>query len=242
MELDAAHGQRVWSGWLGEEWLVPAPGGHGRQCANLSVCSTHVLPRAMVWDPALRRMLTPPVPQLAALRLPARWLARGLAREGLSFGELQYWERLWGQQGVRVPLATRPFRAVHATAAAERANGDALLLRFSAGAFRPWLRRCGALAAAAAPARGRPGAPTAGDCARVWRRFFASSLAALAEAHEVDELLSNEADARGSQHGAATLRRDVAAGAEEGRALEHRQAQPRLRVAGEGIRMHLVVV
>ena len=68
---DPVHEQRVWSGWLGEQWLVQSPGGKGRQCANLTVCSTHVLPRKMVWDDALRRMRTPPVPQLAALRVPA---------------------------------------------------------------------------------------------------------------------------------------------------------------------------
>ena len=122
-----------------------------------------------------------------ALRLPARWLARGLARDGLSFGELQYWERLWGQQGVRVPLTTRPYRAVHAVSGPVRANGDALLLRFSAGPFKPWLRRCGPQAAAAAPLCGRPGVPTAGDCARLWRRFFAPGLAALVEARELDD-------------------------------------------------------
>jgi hypothetical protein len=110
-----------------------------------------------------------------ALRLPARWLARGLARASLTFGELQYWERLWGQQGVRIPLATSPFRAAHAMPSPERAEGDAMLLRFSGGAYAPWLRRCTARAAAGAPLCGRPPMGPA-DCARVWRRFFAASL------------------------------------------------------------------
>ena len=120
-----------------------------------------------------------------ALRLPARWMARGLAREGMSFGELQYWERLWGQQGIRVPLAANPFRAAHAVASPVRAVGDALLLRYSGGPYLPWLRRCTPLAAASAPLCGRPAA-FAVDCARVWRRFFANSLVPIVEASRTD--------------------------------------------------------
>ena len=36
---------------------------------------------------------------------------KGLGSGGARLSELQYWDRLWGQQGLRVPFATRPFRA-----------------------------------------------------------------------------------------------------------------------------------
>ena len=110
-----------------------------------------------------------------ALRLPSRWLARGLARESLTFGELQYWERLWGQQGVKLnTLSTRPFRAAHAVALPQRHLGDALMLRYSGGPFKPWLRRCTPSASSAAPLCGR--VPPFFDCARIWRRYLSMHL------------------------------------------------------------------
>ena len=111
-------------------------------------------------------------------------MARGLSREAFTFGELQHWERLWGQQGVRVPFAMQPYRAVRVVVAPVRTAGDALLLRYSGGAFRPWLRRCTRQQAAAAPVCGRP--PQLVDCARVWRRFFSPELIPLMEATRTD--------------------------------------------------------
>ena len=124
------------------------------------------------------------VPALLALdkrvvRLPSRWLAKGLAREALRLSELQYWDRLWGQQGLRVPFATRPFRAAHVAFAPVRTLGDALLLRYSGGPFKPWLKRCTPALVRAAPLCGRP--PRTFDCARVWRRYFSAALIPLVE-------------------------------------------------------------
>ena len=117
------------------------------------------------------------------LKLPPPWLARGLAREAFTYDELLYWERLWGQQGVRDPPSLRPFRAAHAVAKPSREIGDALMLRFSGGQFSPWLRRCTPASAASAPVCGKS---LQVDCARLWRPYFSPSLVPLMEA-EFDE-------------------------------------------------------
>lgn len=64
---DPVNKQRVWAGWLHERWLVPGPK-KGKVCANVTVCCTHTLPRAMFYDEELKRMVTPPIPQLKLLR------------------------------------------------------------------------------------------------------------------------------------------------------------------------------
>ena len=51
------------------------------------------------------------------MRLPSRWLMRGLAREQWSHDELSYWQRHWGQQGLALNFAYRPVRAPAATEA-----------------------------------------------------------------------------------------------------------------------------
>ena len=122
------------------------------------------------------------------LRLPGRWLARGLAREGWSWSEASYWHRLWGLQGVRLPFDVRPVRAVHAAPAPRRASGDALLLRFSGGPMKPWLKRCGGAEAAGAPLCGRSGA----DCAKLWLRYISEQSLLLAEANEEGSLVAVE--------------------------------------------------
>ena len=100
------------------------------------------------------------------LKLPARWMARGLGRECWSYGEMGYWQRFWGQQAVTVPLQQAPPRAPHAVLRPSREAGEARLLRFGGGAVKPWLRRC---KASAAPALcGRP--PQ--DCAKLfWKQL-----------------------------------------------------------------------
>ena len=134
-----------------------------------------------------------------ALRLPQRWLAAGLARSSLSLGELQYWERLWGQQGIRVPHATHPFRAAHVAAMGlpARQSGDALMLRYSGGPHVPWRRRCSPRSQAAAPLCGRPPRGPA-DCADVWDRFFAPHLVPVVQASALRDGVAVEADAPGS--------------------------------------------
>ena len=64
---DAKHAQQVWSAWVHNRWLVPGPNGR-RVVGNISLAGTHTLPRALRWDADLGRILTPPVPQLQALR------------------------------------------------------------------------------------------------------------------------------------------------------------------------------
>ena len=100
------------------------------------------------------------------LKLPARWMARGLGRECRSYGEMGYWQRFWGQQAITVPLAQAPVRAPHAVLRPSREAGDARLVRFGGGAIKPWLRRC---SSSAAPALcGRP--PQ--DCAKLfWKQL-----------------------------------------------------------------------
>ena len=148
--------------------------------------------------------LSAAVPTLLALdkrllRLPSRWLARGLARDSWSHGELAYWQRYWGQQGEKLPFVPRPLRAPHATAAPRREIGDALVLRFSGslfadGRFKPWLRRCSGEAADGAPRCGRRGL----DCARLWWRYFSERALPLVEAAVTDDKLKpNEGAALG---------------------------------------------
>ena len=123
-----------------------------------------------------------------ALKLPSRWLARGLARERFTYSELSYWERLWGQLGVRVPLVTRPFRAVHATAQPIRSGRDALMLRFSGGPIAPWLHPCPGFASAPSGSlAAATSSPLCGwgqsiECARLWRPYVALSLSPSLEA------------------------------------------------------------
>ena len=145
--------------------------------------------------------LSAAVPTLLALdkrllRLPSRWLARGLARDSWSHGELAYWQRYWGQQGEKLPFVPRPLRAPHATAAPRREIGDALVLRFSGslfadGRFKPWLRRCSGEAADGAPRCGRRGL----DCARLWWRLLERALP-LVEAAVTDDKLRRQAPPR----------------------------------------------
>ena len=134
-----------------------------------------------------------------SVRLPQQWLAPGLSRSSLTFAELQYWQRLWGQQyGTPASAAssTQPFCAMHvvgvadsgAAAAAEealpgvaaRSSGDPLLLGFSGGPHKPWLRRCSGAAQAAAPLCGRPPSGPI-DCALIWRRYLHPRLVPVAE-------------------------------------------------------------
>uniref|UniRef100_A0A6U5JRB2 Uncharacterized protein n=1 Tax=Calcidiscus leptoporus TaxID=127549 RepID=A0A6U5JRB2_9EUKA len=117
-----------------------------------------------------------------ALRLPARWLARGLARDSWSHLEAAYWHRYWGQQGVHYTYSLRPVRAHHAVASPRRETGDALLLRFSGGVYKPWVRRCDASSAPAAAVCGRRWS----DCASLWWQYVAEANVAMIEAHDTD--------------------------------------------------------
>ena len=99
-----------------------------------------------------------------ALRLPSRWVARGLARDAWSYSEAEYWHRYWGLQGVTFPFSTKPVRAPHAALSPKREAGDALLLRFSGGPMKPWLKRCGGTTAAGVPLCGKSNF----DCAKLW--------------------------------------------------------------------------
>ncbi|KAL1525728.1 hypothetical protein AB1Y20_020572 [Prymnesium parvum] len=107
-----------------------------------------------------------------ALRLPHTWLCRGLARDSFTLPELSYWHRHWGQQGVTFPLVLAPFRAPQAVALPQRAQGDALILRFNGGAYKPWMRRCSKATSDGAPRCGRGFY----DCANIWWRFVARRL------------------------------------------------------------------
>ena len=60
---DPVHDQQVWSSWIREHFVNKA-----RACLNATVCSTHTLPRALVYDAELAAHVTPPVPQTALLR------------------------------------------------------------------------------------------------------------------------------------------------------------------------------
>ncbi len=60
---DSVHDQQVYLAWVHEGWMVN--GG----CVNSSVCSTHTLPRAVIWDKRVNQLRTPPIPQLAKLRI-----------------------------------------------------------------------------------------------------------------------------------------------------------------------------
>ena len=113
-----------------------------------------------------------------ALRLPSRWLARGLARESLTFGELQYWERLWGQQGIKLntldeALPRGPCRCP-SSAAPWRCPDAALLWRSIQTVATP-LHAVGLVRRAPLLRPYKPSPPTAVppffDCARIWRRY-----------------------------------------------------------------------
>jgi beta-fructofuranosidase len=57
---DPVHKQQVWTSWVRDS---------GGYCAlNASVCSTHTLPRTLLYDPSIRAHVTPPVPQTELLR------------------------------------------------------------------------------------------------------------------------------------------------------------------------------
>ena len=110
-----------------------------------------------------------------ALKLPSRWLARGLGRECWSHSEMSFWERYWGQQAISVPLLLRPLRVPQAVLHPSREEANARMLRFG-GPIKPWLRRC----SSSAPASlcGRP--PL--DCAKLWWRHVDPALLRLIQA------------------------------------------------------------
>ena len=57
---DPVNRQQVWTSWVHDA---------GGYCAhNASVCSTHTLPRTLLWDAEIRAHVTPPVPQTQLLR------------------------------------------------------------------------------------------------------------------------------------------------------------------------------
>lgn len=58
-----------------------------------------------------------------SVRLPPKWLCRGLARDSFSHSELSYWQRHWGQQGLSLPSSNTPFRAPQAVHSPQRAEG-----------------------------------------------------------------------------------------------------------------------
>ena len=60
---DPVHRQQVWTSWVHEKFKDESNG-----CINRTVCNTHTLLRALVFDPELRAHVTPPVPQTALLR------------------------------------------------------------------------------------------------------------------------------------------------------------------------------
>ena len=76
---DPVHRQQVWTAWVVEPWTVD--GG----CANATVCGTHTLPRSLMYDPALKQLVTPPIPQLSLLR--SKQLLK-LGRQHIRDGEL----------------------------------------------------------------------------------------------------------------------------------------------------------
>ena len=110
-----------------------------------------------------------------SLKLPSRWLARGLGRECWSHSEMSFWQRYWGQQAISVPLLLRPLRAPQAVLRPSREAANARMLRFG-GPIKPWLRRC----SSSAPASlcGRP--PL--DCAKLWWRHVDPALVRLIQA------------------------------------------------------------
>lgn len=138
-----------------------------------------------------------------ALRLPSRWLARGLARDGWSYSEAVYWRRYWGLQGVAIPSSTKPVRAPHVAVGPRREAGDALLLRFSGGSLKPWLRRCGGPGASGVPLCGRAGY----DCSKLWLRQVSEEALRAIEATEADTALASSvssADAIGVRRACVT--------------------------------------
>lgn len=57
---DPVNKQQVWTSWVRDA---------GGYCShNASVCSTHTLPRTLLWDAEIRAHVTPPVPQTQLLR------------------------------------------------------------------------------------------------------------------------------------------------------------------------------
>jgi hypothetical protein len=121
-----------------------------------------------------------------ALRLPSRWLARGLARDGWTHSEAVYWHQYWGLQGLNIPFSTKPMRAPHVALRPRREAGDALLLRFSGGAVKPWLKRCGGPTASGVPMCGRSGF----DCAKLWLRQISEEALRAIEAPEAGPALA----------------------------------------------------
>ena len=166
----------------------------------LELMGTHAKTQELFQKPTEAYSLFAPL-QLAldtrVLRLPPTWLSRGLAREALTYAELSYWQRHWGQQGVPLSLSLAPFRAPQAVASPQRQLGDALLLRFSGGRYKPWLRRCSAATREGAPRCGRGG--SSGDCAALWWRFLAPRLLKM--------LAATDADASGALRLATTPQR-----------------------------------
>ena len=117
-----------------------------------------------------------------ALKLPSRWLARGLGRECWSHSEMRFWQRYRGQQAVSVPLLLRPLRAPQTELRPSREAANARMLRFGgrsshgyAVAVPPRRRRCAAARLSIAPScdgatstlrscGSSKLAPTLGDC------------------------------------------------------------------------------
>ena len=85
---DPVHKQQVWTSWVRVRCFLlriymPAidrslshcsvqvherfmDSSHG--CINATVCNTHTLPRALIYDPEIKAHITPPVPQTDLLR------------------------------------------------------------------------------------------------------------------------------------------------------------------------------
>jgi sucrose-6-phosphate hydrolase SacC (GH32 family) len=61
---DPVHRQQVWTSWVHERYTTSDGG-----CINATVCSTHTLPRTLLYDADLRAHVTPPVPQTDLLRV-----------------------------------------------------------------------------------------------------------------------------------------------------------------------------
>ena len=57
---DPVHRQQVWTSWVHD--------GGGYCSHNASVCSTHTLPRTLLWDAEIQAHVSPPVPQTRLLR------------------------------------------------------------------------------------------------------------------------------------------------------------------------------
>ena len=99
---DPVNRQQVYLAWVHEQWTLGAAAeeegaapwwSHPRQasgggCVNASVCGTHTLPRAVIFDAQLGALVTPPIPQLAELRGPlAANVTEPIALPGVPAGQ-----------------------------------------------------------------------------------------------------------------------------------------------------------